>query len=43
LRLNTSKIEDVAQRCGFADASHFSRVFVQHTAMRPGEYRRTMN
>lgn len=34
------KVEDVAQRCGFAHASHFSRVFVQHTGLRPGEYRR---
>jgi len=34
------KVEDVAERCGFTHASHFSRVFVQHTGVRPGEYRR---
>jgi AraC-like DNA-binding protein len=34
------KMDEVGQRCGFADASHFSRVFMDHTGTRPGEYRR---
>jgi AraC-like DNA-binding protein len=34
------KLEEVARGCGFADASHFSRVFVNHIGMRPGAYRR---
>jgi DNA-binding response OmpR family regulator len=34
------KLEDIAQWLGFDHASHFSRVFVDVTGMRPGEYRR---
>lgn len=33
-------LESVAERCGFADASYFSRVFLEHTGERPGQFRR---
>jgi len=31
---------DIAADCGFADQSHFSRVFTQHTGRPPGTWRR---
>jgi AraC-like DNA-binding protein len=40
LLLNTrSTLEDLADRCGFADASHLSRVFHHFTGLWPGEFR----
>ena len=35
-----AKLESIADAVGFCDAPHFSRVFVQYTRRRPGEYRR---
>lgn len=35
-----AKLESIADAVGFYDAPHFSRVFVQYTRRRPGEYRR---
>lgn len=35
------KLERVAERAGFADASHLSRRFQEHIGLRPGAYRRT--
>jgi AraC-like DNA-binding protein len=35
-----AKLESIAEAVGFCDAPHFSRVFVQYTRRRPGEYRR---
>ena len=35
-----AKLESIADAVGFCDAPHLSRVFVQHTRRRPGEYRR---
>ena len=32
-------LEHIAESVGFSDASHFSRVFVQHVGERPGRYR----
>lgn len=34
------RIEEVARRVGYADASHFSRAFRQWTGSSPREYRR---
>lgn len=33
-------LEEIADRAGFASASHLSRVFLHHTGHRPGAYRR---
>lgn len=33
-------LEEIADRAGFASASHLSRAFLHHTGHRPGEYRR---
>lgn len=35
------KLEVIAERVGFCDASHLSRVFVQATGGQPGEFRRS--
>jgi len=40
LRESDAKLDDIAERTGFCDGSHLSRVFVQHTGTRPGDYRR---
>jgi AraC-like DNA-binding protein/CheY-like chemotaxis protein len=32
-------LEDIAERCGFSSASHFSRVFLERSGLRPGDYR----
>ncbi|MBI2528661.1 MAG: helix-turn-helix transcriptional regulator [Candidatus Rokubacteria bacterium] len=37
------KLERVAERAGFADASHLSRRFQEHAGLRPGAYRRAMS
>lgn len=34
-----AKLESIASAVGFCDAPHLSRVFVQYTRRRPGEYR----
>jgi AraC family transcriptional regulator len=33
------RIVDIAQECGFADASHFSRAFATHFGMSPTSFR----
>lgn len=35
-----AKLDSIANAVGFCDAPHLSRVFVQYTRLRPGEYRR---
>lgn len=35
-----AKLESIANAVGFCDAPHLSRVFVQYTHRRPGEFRR---
>jgi AraC-like DNA-binding protein len=37
-----AKLESIADAVGFYDAPHLSRVFVQYTRQRPGEYRRRL-
>jgi len=37
----TLTLADIAATCGFADQSHFSRVFTQHMGLPPGRWRRT--
>lgn len=39
LIMSDAKLEDLAERCGFCDASHLSRVFRQYTGSWPGEFR----
>ena len=36
-------LAEIAQRLGFADQSHFQRIFKQRVAVNPGEYRRLRN
>jgi AraC-like DNA-binding protein len=36
----TLSLAEIAQRCGFADQSHFTRVFVQLVQSSPGQWRR---
>jgi AraC-like DNA-binding protein len=40
LRTTELKLEAIAERTGFCDASHLSRAFREQTGLRPGEYRR---
>ncbi|MGC4066452.1 MAG: AraC family transcriptional regulator [Polyangiaceae bacterium] len=39
LRERTDTIADVAATCGFADLSHFRRLFQRHTGMIPSRFR----
>jgi AraC family transcriptional regulator len=39
LATNTLSLCDIALRAGFADQSHFTRLFKRHTGITPGEYR----
>jgi transcriptional regulator GlxA family with amidase domain len=39
LRTSDDKLESIAALLGFSDASHFSRVFLRFTGMRPSVYR----
>jgi AraC family transcriptional regulator len=36
-------LADVAIECGFADQSHFTRVFTKHVGVAPGQWRREQN
>ncbi len=36
-------LADIAYSAGFADQSHFNRLFKRHTGMTPGEFRRSLN
>jgi AraC-like DNA-binding protein len=40
LRKQNKALSDVALECGFADQSHFTRVFTRMTGMSPGAWRR---
>lgn len=40
LRQNDISVAEVGQRCGFEDASHFSRVFKSHLGLTPRQYLR---
>lgn len=40
LRNSTDTIASIALACGFADQSHFTRVFSRHMECSPGEYRK---
>jgi transcriptional regulator GlxA family with amidase domain len=39
LARTTLSIDEIAERCGFANRYHFSRVFAQRMAAPPGRYR----
>lgn len=38
-----ASLADIASACGFADQSHFTRVFSRHAGMPPGTWRRRMH
>ena len=40
LRSSNLAIADIAARCGYGNASHFSRAFSAHTGTAPQSYRR---
>lgn len=40
LEATEDKLDTIAERVGFCDASHVSRVFTTYAGFRPGEYRR---
>lgn len=40
LALSEVSLADVAIECGFADQSHFTRVFAKHVGVAPGQWRR---
>ena len=40
MRDRESSLSEIALRCGFADQSHFTRVFVHATGVSPGAWRR---
>jgi AraC family transcriptional regulator len=42
LRKRGASLSDVALACGFADRSHFSRVFARQVGMSPGTWRKAM-
>ena len=37
---NRLSINDVAEQCGFANQSYFSKIFFERTGMKPFEYRK---
>jgi len=39
LARDDARLADVALRAGFADQSHFTRLFRRHTGVTPGHYR----
>jgi AraC-like DNA-binding protein len=43
LRDGRLSLSDVALSCGFADQSHFTRVFTKLTGLTPGAWRRLLN
>jgi AraC-like DNA-binding protein len=40
LSRSEATLAEISAALGFADQSHFSRIFKSHTGMTPGEYRR---
>jgi AraC-like DNA-binding protein len=40
LRDRESSLSEIALRCGFADQSHFTRVFTRRAGVSPGSWRR---
>ena len=42
LRTQALPLAEVSQRCGFADQSHFTRVFSRQVGMSPGKWRRRL-
>jgi AraC family transcriptional regulator len=41
LRMQALSLADIALRCGFADQSHFTRVFSREVGQSPGQWRRS--
>ena len=42
LRRQALSLADIALRCGFADQSHFTRVFSREVGFSPGQWRRDL-
>jgi len=42
LRKTEMSLRDIAQLCGYYDASYFSKVFKRETGVTPGQYRKNM-
>jgi AraC family transcriptional regulator len=42
LRESALPLADIAVQCGFADQSHFTRVFSGRTGLSPGRWRRAV-
>jgi AraC-like DNA-binding protein len=42
LRDRETSLSEIALRCGFADQSHFTRVFTRWAGVSPGAWRRDM-
>lgn len=42
LAKNKCQLSDVAQRCGFSDHAHFSRIFKKHTGICPSRWRKSI-
>jgi AraC-like DNA-binding protein len=43
LRQRRQSLSEIALECGFADQSHFTRVFVRRVGLSPGAWRRTIS
>jgi AraC-like DNA-binding protein len=42
LRKRDASLSEIARACGFADQSHFARVFARHVGLSPGAWRKTV-
>jgi transcriptional regulator GlxA family with amidase domain len=43
LRLGKYSIGEIAEKCGFVNAGHFSSLFKRHLGVSPSEYKKNIN
>ena len=43
LRKTTLSMQDIAEKCGFADANYFTRTFKKINGMSPNQYRKAVD